>query len=167
MSPDLSLSAMSDSQRRAVEEELAEFEKAWNDKLLATRLRELPVRGDPLRPVMLAALTRADLRLRWARGQKVSVEAYLKACPELGTAATVPLGLIVAEYEARAEAGVAIPLADLLARFPQRAAELRQRLEGTCVSDTSALAGGAGETAVGPPPRTHGAGALTATFRPL
>jgi hypothetical protein len=96
---------LSDTQKLLVAARLAEFEGFWNDKRLAAQLRDLPPPGDEVRAALVVGLCQADLRQRWRRGQQALVEAYSKACPELGDTGTAPLALILAEYEARQEAG--------------------------------------------------------------
>jgi serine/threonine protein kinase len=118
---------LSDSQRRLVEGRVAEFEAQWNEKSLSAAMGDLPPQGDPLRAVLLAAFARADLGQRWRRGNHVVVETYLKICPELGGRDTVPLALLVAEYEARRDVAPA-DVEDFVRRFPSRAEEIRQHL---------------------------------------
>jgi serine/threonine protein kinase len=117
---------LSAEQSRLLGTSLTEFERSWDEKRLGAKLRELPPAGDPLRLPLLLGLVRIDLRRRWQLGHKVTVESYLKACPELGTPQTVPVALIEAEYQARLECGAPSDRAELARRFPTRTAELQQ-----------------------------------------
>jgi serine/threonine protein kinase len=128
MTSDFLIGQLSEAQRKTVEARLAEFKRMWNEKRLPAELRDLPPKADPLRIPTYVGLVLADLRQRWKRGQTPSVESYLEAYPELGDRDSAPLGLIVAEFEARRSARAPADIEDFVRRFPQRAAELRQRL---------------------------------------
>src|SRR5690348_1811843 len=82
---------------------LREFELKWEEGALARCARELPPAG-PLRQLALAGLVKIDLRRHWQQGRKRSLEEYLRAHPELGTADTVAVDLIQAEMQARKQA---------------------------------------------------------------
>jgi serine/threonine protein kinase len=116
---------LSDPERRLVEARVAAFEETWNEKSLSAAMGDLPPREDPLRAVLLAAFARADLGQHWRRGNHVAVETYLQICPELGDRDTVPLALLVAEYEARRDVAPA-DVEEFVRRFPSRAEEIRQ-----------------------------------------
>jgi hypothetical protein len=135
------LDHLNEMDKALVTTRLAEFSARWHDKLLAAELRDLPPVGGPARAAVLIGLVRVDLEKRWQHGQKAKVEAYLKACPELGDADTVHLSVVLAEVEARQAAGGTVDFQELYERFPARATELRQKLEGTGEA--------AGETAAG------------------
>jgi hypothetical protein len=151
--------ALTDADREAVEAMLLAFEQSWGDGALARFAAGLP----PEEPVRFAALVEAvkvDLERSWRAGRRPEVEEYLRAYPELGTTAEAPADLLQAEFEARRAAGDTLPLSALLARFPDRAAELR-RLVGPEVStvETPNL-GAAGSTATAAGPLGDAAQAL-------
>src|SRR5262249_41033577 len=76
---------------------------------------------------LLVGMVCIDLRRRWRAQQKVRVEAYLKSLPELGTAETVSVSLLLAEYEARRDYEGADPkLAKFVKRFPHKVEELER-----------------------------------------
>jgi serine/threonine protein kinase len=147
---------LSDPQRRLVEARVAAFEERWNEKSLSLALRALPPQGDPLRAVLLAAFARADLCQRWRRGKHVAVETYLKVCPELGDRHSVPLALLVAEYEARRDVAPA-DVEEFVRRFPSRAEEIRQHFpRPSGAADTSS--GASTSTTPRPPGTVPGGG---------
>src|SRR3954468_4135667 len=106
-SADLDSRPLSPQDRQQLEAWLADFDRTWNERRLAARMQELPPASNPLRLRLLLGMVRIDLRRRWLLGQKVTVETYLKVCPELGTPDTVPLSLVYAEFEIRAQSGTA------------------------------------------------------------
>jgi WD40 repeat protein/predicted Ser/Thr protein kinase len=124
--------ALSDADREAVEAMLLSFEQSWQEGALAGFAARLPEAG-PVRFAALVEAVKVDLERSWQAGRRPEVEEYLRAYPELGTPADTPTDLLQAELEARRAAGDTLPLSALLARFPDRAAELR-RLVGTDVS---------------------------------
>jgi hypothetical protein len=86
-----------------LQEILDRFEKAWSnvDNEDAIDLRAyLPPVEDPLRPVALSELIKAELEIRWRRGQEVRIESYLNDFPELQVVGTLP-PLIYEEYRVR------------------------------------------------------------------
>jgi predicted Ser/Thr protein kinase len=120
------LAALSDEHRRELESWLVEFDEGWDDTRLAAWVRKLPASGSPLRRPALIEMVKIDLERRWEHGKQVSLEAYLKKLPELGTADLVPVDLILAECEVRQQFGVPVNLADFTKRFPRQAKDLRQ-----------------------------------------
>jgi serine/threonine protein kinase len=119
------LANLSDADRRTLEGRLEDFERSWDENRFVNAVRDLPV-TDPLRLPALIEMARIDLKCRWRRGSRVRVEAYLKACPDLGNADTVPLALLQTEYEARRQAGDQVSAGQFASRFPRRSEELRQ-----------------------------------------
>src|SRR5262245_16909555 len=75
----------------------------------------------------LASLLRDDQRVRWQRGERVAVEAYLEQHPAL--TADALLDLIYQEVVLLQEAGEAPQLEEYLRRFPQFAAQLMDQFE--------------------------------------
>jgi serine/threonine protein kinase len=114
---------------------LAEFDRSWSAERLAAVLAQLP-RDSRLRFPALVEMVKIDLQRRWQRGLQVTIETYLLLYPELGTADTVALDLLLAEHEVRRQHRAPVPLADLLRRFPAHAVELRRRLEPATASET-------------------------------
>src|SRR5262245_16680218 len=98
------LENLTEADRRVLDGMLADFERNWDENRFVNAVRDLPV-TDPLRLPALIEMARIDLERRWQKGSRVRSEAYLKACPYLGTADTVPLALLQTEYEARKRAG--------------------------------------------------------------
>src|SRR5262245_36518270 len=92
-------------ERRALEERLVEFDRAWGEGLLAAAARELP--AEPWRRAVLVEMVKIDLERRWQRGSRRLVDDYLREFPELGTAETAPADLLQAEYEVREQFGEA------------------------------------------------------------
>src|SRR5437016_4522145 len=127
--PTSNLSGLSDADRRTLDAWLVEFERSWDKDRLAKRVRELPLPGHALRLPALTELVRIDLVKNWQQGRQVHLETYLKTFPELGTADTVAVALIQAEYEAATRAGVATDLDAFAQRFPRQVAQLMQALE--------------------------------------
>jgi predicted Ser/Thr protein kinase len=123
------LGQLNEDDRRVLEEWLAEFDRSWDEGRLAARVRELPPQESPLRLPALIEMVKIDLRRRWERGRRVIVEAYLKTYPELGTADTVPVDLLLAEHQVRRQSGSRARLEEYVRRFPRQAEELRRRLE--------------------------------------
>jgi hypothetical protein len=80
---------------------------------------------------MLELLTqlRAEQRERWAKGERILVEAYLERHPELGAAEEAAVDLIYSEFLLREELGETPQPDDYTARFPRYAASLRSQLE--------------------------------------
>jgi WD40 repeat protein len=128
-----------DHERDLLEAWLAEFDQSWNEGRLAERVRELPATG-PLRFAALVEMVKIDLERCWQRGHPTSVEAYLHLYPELGAPDTVAADLVLAEYEARQQAGAAVAPAELAARFPRQAEEL-WRQAGSVLAAPSTFAG--------------------------
>jgi WD40 repeat protein len=77
----------------------------------------------------LLALLRTDQRERWARGERVMVEAYLERWPALRENAEAILDLLYAEHLLREEAGAAPALDEYRDRFPALAGEMARQLE--------------------------------------
>ncbi len=60
-----------------------------------------------------------DQRLRWKRSVGISVEEYLRRCPQLAGQEALRLELITEEFAYREQAGEAVELDEFLARFPE------------------------------------------------
>ena len=80
---------------RQLEQLTAQFVSSWRacgprDKA-ASLAAHLPPRGDPLRVAALEMLIPIDQEHRWARRERVLLEDYLKAYPELGSIDNLPV----------------------------------------------------------------------------
>jgi tRNA A-37 threonylcarbamoyl transferase component Bud32 len=149
MTADVHLDALSDDQRQRLESWLIDFDLTWDEHRLAYWLRQLPPPGDSLRRTALVEMVKIDLERRWQRGQRVNLETYVKALPELATPAGVPADLLLAEHEARKLCGAPADLADLARRFPGQADELA-RLAVAAKTPPAASLSGAHPPAGGP-----------------
>jgi WD40 repeat protein/serine/threonine protein kinase len=117
---------LSAQDRELLEKLLGDFTRTWDLGQLNTLIENLPAQGHPLRAAALHGLIKIDLALRWQRGDAAQVEEYLKRFPELGTVDTVPLSLVLAEYQARQRFGQPPSLNDFAARFPAHSEALRR-----------------------------------------
>jgi hypothetical protein len=123
---DAHLAGLSDEQRQVLETWLVEFDLSWDEGRLAYWVGRLPPGAACLRRPALIEMIKIDLERRWQRGQRVSLEGYLKALPELGPPDRLPADLLLAEYEARLHGGTPPDPAEFARRFPRQADELRQ-----------------------------------------
>jgi len=117
---------LSTEQQTLLQSYLTTLKSTWNEDRLSGVVPLLPPAPDVLRQPALAELVKVDLRLQWQEGHEVYLQSYWETYPELGTADTVAVELIVAEYSARKKAGHAPDFDALLKRFPQQSAELRR-----------------------------------------
>jgi serine/threonine protein kinase len=125
---DLSAWRLAEADRSVLASWLDDFERSWNEGRLSARVRELPTQGNPLRRAALVEMVKIDLERRWQAGRRVLLDAYLKSYPELGTPETVPVELILHEWQVRKRFGsTSAVLADYSRRFPAHAAELARR----------------------------------------
>jgi len=120
--------ALSATHREALEPWLIEFDRAWHEEALAAWAQKLSTLESGLRPVALVEMVKIDLERQWQRGRRVGLEAYLQAHPELGTAETVPVELIVAEFQVQRQFGLSVELGEWARRFPGRAEEIQRRI---------------------------------------
>src|SRR5262249_24965525 len=103
---DALLDGLTAEERGRLEAALVEVGLAWDEGQLGARLNAFPP-GTPLRRAALVELVKVDLERQWQRGRRPALAVYLRDYPELGTAATLPAGLIRAEYEVRCQFGAA------------------------------------------------------------
>src|SRR5262245_30646942 len=80
-------------------------------------------------PQQLAARLRADLRRRWALGERPCAETYLQTHPELRSDQESLLDLIYQEIVEREARGESPRLEEYLERFPDLAGPLRRQFE--------------------------------------
>jgi serine/threonine protein kinase len=120
----------------------------------------------------LLAKIRTEQRERWARGERIPVEEYLRRHPELRSDAEVAVDLIYSEILLREEYGETPQPAEYTARFPEYADSLREQFELHALlqaaprRDLATPPGGPEGTAPGTgPPRT--AHTLTMTSPPV
>jgi hypothetical protein len=114
-----------------LQEMLERFEKAWTNvgSEDAIDLKAyLPPAEDPLRPVALQELIKAELEIRWRRGQTVHIESYLSEFPELQVVGTLP-PLIYEEYRVRHMHGDKPPVTAYQERFPDDYEELKRLVQ--------------------------------------
>ncbi len=125
------LQPLSQEDKQLIKTWLMEFNRIWNVDALPERIRSLPPLGDRLRLPALIELVKLDLRRRWEKGERVELESYLSAYPELGTPETAALGLVRTEFEARRKANTAAPLEEITVRFRRQGAHLQQAQAAT------------------------------------
>ncbi len=95
----ISLEAEEEQQLRDLTTRL---EKAWNEGSTSVDLEQfVPGAGEALRQPALKALVKADLEIRWRRGQRVFVERYFERFPELRAGGKPALQLVCEEYRIR------------------------------------------------------------------
>lgn len=101
----------------------------------------LPKSGLPLRRMVLIELIKVDLEYRHnSDGPVLSLEDYLAEHPELGQPDGVPAELIYEEYHVRRTTGQTVNVAECVARFPDRAAEIN-RIFQVDATDTMSASG--------------------------
>src|SRR5206468_1386789 len=116
---------LSDDDRQELEAWQIDFEQQWDDGLLPERAKRIPSDSSWRLPA-LAEMVKVDLERQWQRGNRISLESYLKEFPELGNPADVSADLIQAEYEVRRQFGAPASFDDYARRFPHQADELRR-----------------------------------------
>src|SRR5687767_6844051 len=105
MAPPVSpLVHLSDADRARLKAILDEFDRSWTADRLPAKAGELPPDASLRRPA-LAEMVKIDLGRQWQSGRRVTVEEYLHAYPELGSADDPPLDLVEAEVSARRQFG--------------------------------------------------------------
>ena len=115
------------------------LQTSWSNQRLSAIVALLPESGDPLRPVALSEIVKADMSQQWQSGQEVRLEAYLDTYPELGTTDTVPAELVHAEYAARRQAGHSPDINELGVRFPAQAEVLKSLVEADVAPATPSV----------------------------
>jgi len=129
MMAELALAELADCDRETIEAWLVAFDTAWREDTLAEWVTTRLPKNHPLRPLALAEMVAIDMEHHWQRGNRSTLEAYLKKYPELGDRATVSVDLILAEYQLRQQSGAPVDLQDFARRFPRQAAELARRVQ--------------------------------------
>lgn len=90
-------------------------------------LQALIAKSDRLSGAELATQALEDLRQRWARGERLRVEAYLEQLPALRTTTDGLLDLIYGEVIAREELGETPDVTEYVRRFPEHESALRRQ----------------------------------------
>ena len=120
---------------------LEAFLAEWEAQGFGPRLIDhLPDADTAARRLVLIELIKADLEYRHGSdGPVLRLEDYLAEIPELGEPDGVPAELIYEEYHVRKNAGDAVDVADCLARFPNRLADINRvfQLEATSTMSMS------------------------------
>src|SRR4051812_30182074 len=111
------LEHLADAERLRLEEMLLEFDRSWDEGRLGAVAGGLPSDAR-LRRAALVEMVKIDLERRWQRGQRVGVDYYLNAVPELGPLDAAPPDLLLAEYEVRQQFGDTSGAAALAGRVP-------------------------------------------------
>jgi hypothetical protein len=121
-----SLGHLGDHDWEQLQDLLDRFEDAWSKADSVDLGRYLPLPTSPLRAVALQELVKADLEIRWRRGQSVTLEDYCRRFPEL---ADPTPQLIYEEYRARHLYGDRPPLIGYQIRFPEQFSALQKLAE--------------------------------------
>lgn len=106
----------------------AEFDRHWDENLLATRMQGLPPIGSPLRLPSIIELVRIDMKRHWMLGRQRTVEEYTGLVPDLARVETFPAQLIQMEFDLRQQFDAPMELTVLDERFPLQAEEVRRLL---------------------------------------
>jgi serine/threonine protein kinase/tetratricopeptide (TPR) repeat protein len=115
---------------------VGDLQRAWKQGGVVDVGRYAPPPDDPLRAAFLQELVRNDIELRWQRGQRTRLDAYLRQFPELGANEGVSAELIYEEYYARHKYGDKPPLDEYYQRFPNQFAELQRLVAESPVADS-------------------------------
>jgi predicted Ser/Thr protein kinase len=148
--PNPSLLNLSAEDGRRLEAWLVNFDRTWQEDLLARRVQELPPTGTPWRFPALVEMVKIDLERQWQRGQRPGLENYLQTYPELGDPVSVPVDLLQAEYEVRQQFSSGPDLAEFARRFPHQAEELRRLVDQAPASTLRGQSGGDGLASLRP-----------------
>ena len=114
-----------------LQEILDRFEKAWSNVASEDAIdlkAYLPGAEDPLRPVALQELIKADLEIRWRRGLTARIESYVNDFPDLKVVGTLS-PLIYEEYRVRQMHGDKPPVTAYKDRFPSEYEELQRLVQ--------------------------------------
>jgi serine/threonine-protein kinase len=104
------------------------FEEAWEAGQRPLLDDYLPADG-PERGRLLEALVHIDLERRLKAAEKARVETYLGRYPEVADNPELVLALIAHEYQLRRRHEPEVTPDEFVERFPERAAQVRERLE--------------------------------------
>lgn len=112
--------------QKRLEQGLQLFKQNWTETLMAETLGQMTA-DHPLRYPSTVEMTWLDLRQRWKQGQRITIEEYLAAYPELGSVHTVSVDLIRWEYKVRKANGDRVEVEEYARRFPNQYEEFLQR----------------------------------------
>ncbi len=133
------LAELADGDRETIEAWLVAFDTAWQQGALADWIASRLPQQHPLRPLALVEMVAIDLEHQWQRGNRLTLDSYLAAYPELGGAETVSADLIWAEYQVRQQFGAPADLDEFTRRFPGQAAELARRVQQTAAPSAAGM----------------------------
>lgn len=122
--PSLGLGQLSAAEWDRMLEYIDRFEAAWEAGDAVQLAAFLPPTGDPLRPVVLDELIKADLEMRWRRKEAPKLEDYVRDHAELVSPSALSSRLIFEEYRVRKQHGDRPALTSYQARFPRQYEEL-------------------------------------------
>src|SRR5262249_31223861 len=114
---------LTDDEWVAVEDAVAQFERAWRDGSRPAVDAFLPAQG-AWRQHLLIELVHTDMELRLKAGEAARAEDYLSRHTELAGDRAAAFDLITAEYELRRRREPDLTLDSYLQRFPQFRDEL-------------------------------------------
>src|SRR5438270_11510471 len=109
---------LTDDEWVAVEDAVAQFERAWRDGSRPAVDAFLPEAGT-WRQQLLIELVHTDLEMRLKAGEPARAEEYLARHNELAGDPAAAFDLITAEYELRRRREPNLTLDSYLQRFPQ------------------------------------------------
>lgn len=128
MSRTIDLGMLSGGDLGRMQQTLDRFQKAWADEASVDLADFLPPRESSDRRDTLLQLIGLDLENHWKKGRVIGLEYYLEKFPELGGAGDLPVELIYLEYRVRTQFGDRPRLETYQPRFPEKFAELSERL---------------------------------------
>src|SRR5438094_5084593 len=120
---------LTDDEWGAVEDAVAQFERAWRDGSRPAVTAFLPAAG-AWRQHLLVELVHTDLELRLKAGEAARAEEYLARHTELAGDRAAAFDLITAEYELRRRREPDLTLENYLQRFPEYRVELANTVAG-------------------------------------
>ncbi len=88
------------------------------------------------RLLLLTELVTHDLKHRWAKGERPTVEDYLTRYPELGPTDKVPPEIILAEHQCRIRASEMVDVSSYRERFPSQFDAIQTDLNSARMSQT-------------------------------
>jgi N-acetylneuraminic acid mutarotase len=135
------LGELADCDRETIEAWLVAFDTAWQQDALAEWVSTRLPKQHPLRPLALEEMVAIDLEHQWQRGNRLTLESYLEAYPELGSVETVSIALIWAEYQVRQHFEAPADMDEFTRRFPRQAADLARRVQQAAAPSAAGLSG--------------------------
>jgi tetratricopeptide (TPR) repeat protein/tRNA A-37 threonylcarbamoyl transferase component Bud32 len=139
------------------------FEQAWEAGRRPLLDEYLPEDGAQRRQ-LVGVLVHIDLERRLKAGEKARVETYLERYAELADDCKLVLALIAREYRLRRRQEPALTPGEYVKRFPDRAAEVQERLEQDATATGATTVAGSPGGARYRPVRFHARGGLGEVF---